>query len=428
MVTPAGMRAASVHIERGRIARVGEWDDPTSSPVLDAGDAIVMPGIVDTHVHVNDPGRADWEGFETATRAAAAGGITTLLDMPLNSIPATTTVAALRAKRDAARGKTTVNVELVGGVVPGNADDIEPLARAGVRAFKCFLAPSGVDEFPAVTEHDLHAAFPVLMRTGLPLMVHAEDPARLGAAPPGGSRSYAAYLASRPPEAERSAIALLVSLMEACPTPVHIVHLSSATSLPLIHEARARGLPLTVETCPHYLTFAAEEIADGATELKCAPPIRAAGEREALWRALVDGEIDLIASDHSPCPPVMKDTGGDFFAAWGGIASLQLSLAAVWTGARAQGIAPERMARWMSEAPARLAGLSATKGTLATGFDADVTIWDPDTSVIVNPAGLLHRHPVTPYAGRELFGVVRATIVGGRVVFTDHSMRITPSE
>jgi allantoinase len=422
------MRAASVHIERGRIARVGEWDDPTSSPVLDAGDAIVMPGIVDTHVHVNDPGRADWEGFETATRAAAAGGITTLLDMPLNSIPATTTVAALRAKRDAARGKTTVNVELVGGVVPGNADDIEPLARAGVRAFKCFLAPSGVDEFPAVTEHDLHAAFPVLMRTGLPLMVHAEDPARLGAAPPGGSRSYAAYLASRPPEAERSAIALLVSLMEACPTPVHIVHLSSATSLPLIHEARARGLPLTVETCPHYLTFAAEEIADGATELKCAPPIRAAGDREALWRALVDGEIDLIASDHSPCPPVMKDTGGDFFAAWGGIASLQLSLAAVWTGARAQGIAPERMARWMSEAPARLAGLSATKGTLATGFDADVTIWDPDTSVIVNPAGLLHRHPVTPYAGRELFGVVRATIVGGRVVFTDHSMRITPSE
>jgi allantoinase len=422
------MRAASVHIERGRIARVGEWDDPTSSPVLDAGDAIVMPGIVDTHVHVNDPGRADWEGFETATRAAAAGGITTLLDMPLNSIPATTTVAALRAKRDAARGKTTVNVELIGGVVPGNADDIEPLARAGVRAFKCFLAPSGVDEFPAVTEHDLHAAFPVLMRTGLPLMVHAEDPARLGAAPPGGSRSYAAYLASRPPEAERSAIALLVSLMEACPTPVHIVHLSSATSLPLIHEARARGLPLTVETCPHYLTFAAEEIADGATELKCAPPIRAAGDREALWRALVDGEIDLIASDHSPCPPVMKDTGGDFFAAWGGIASLQLSLAAVWTGARAQGIAPERMARWMSEAPARLAGLSATKGTLATGFDADVTIWDPDTSVIVNPAGLLHRHPVTPYAGRELFGVVRATIVGGRVVFTDHSMRITPSE
>ncbi len=239
-----------------------------------------------------------------------------------------------------------------------------------------------------------------------------------------GSRSYATYLASRPPEAERSAITLLVSLMERWPTPVHIVHLSSAWSLEVTRAARARGLPLTVETCPHYLTFAAEEVPDGATELKCAPPIRGSAEREALWRALMDGEIDLIASDHSPCPPSMKGARGDFFEAWGGIASLQISLAAVWTGARARGITLEHVVRWMSAGPARLAGLARVRGSLAPGFDADITIWDPDTSIIVNPTRLLHRHPVTPYAGRELFGVVRATIVGGRVVFTDHSMPI----
>jgi allantoinase len=425
-VTPTGTRAASIHIEAGRIVRVGDWNDATPAPALDAGDAIVMPGVIDTHVHVNEPGRTNWEGFESATLAAAAGGVTTLLDMPLNSIPATTTVAALEAKREAARGKTAVHVGLIGGVVPGNVDEIEPLARAGVRAFKCFLAPSGVDEFPAVTEQDLRAAFPALARTGLPLMVHAEDPTKLVAAPAGGSRSYADYLASRPPEAERSAIALLVSLMRECPTSVHIVHLSSASSLPLIHDARASGLPVTVETCPHYLTFAAEDVPDGATELKCAPPIRSAAEREALWRALIDGEIDLVASDHSPCPPRMKDTGGEFFAAWGGIASLQLSLSAVWTGAKARGVAPERLARWMSAATSRLAGLSVTKGALADGFDADITIWDPDAAVIVDPAHLLHRHAVTPYAGRELCGAVRATIVSGRVAFTDHSIRIEP--
>lgn len=258
-------------------------------------------------------------------------------------------------------------------------------------------------------------------------MVHAEDPEKLVAGPPGGSRSYADYLASRPPEAERSAIATLVSLMRECPTPVHIVHVSSASSLPLIRAARAEGLPLTAETCPHYLTFTAEDVADGATELKCAPPIRGAEDRFGLWSGLSNGDIDLIASDHSPCPPQMKDTNGDFFAAWGGIASLQLSLAAVSTGARLRGIPPERIAQWMSTAPARLAGLSR-KGALTEGFDADVTIWEPGGVVIVDPARLLHRHAVTPYAGRALYGAVRATIVGGRVVFTDHWLRIQTSE
>lgn len=414
VVTPEGVRAASVHIVDGRIERVGAWDDtPPDVKHVDAGDMVVMPGLVDTHVHVNEPGRTEWEGFETATRAATAAGVTTILDMPLNCIPATTTVAALEAKREAARGKTVVNVEYIGGVVPGNSGELEALHGAGVRAFKCFLSPSGVDEFPAVSESDLREAFPILARLGVPLMVHAEDPSRL-AGDGRSSRVYADYLASRPVTAEESAIALLVRLLEWCPTRVHVVHLSSARSLAIIAAARDRGLPITVETCPHYLTFAAEEIPDGATEYKCAPPIRAAAERDALWSALVGGEIDLVASDHSPCPPAMKETGGDFFAAWGGIASLQLSLSAVWTGARVRGVKPERIAEWMSSAPAKLAGLEESKGSLARGFDADIVVWDPDESFVVEAAKLHHRHKVTPYLGRTLFGTVHSTFVGGR--------------
>jgi allantoinase len=394
--------------------------------LVDAGDWIVMPGVIDTHVHVNDPGRAEWEGFETATAAAAAGGVTTILDMPLNSVPATTSVAALRAKQAAAEGKTHVNVGFIGGVVPGNARELEPLARAGVRAFKCFLTPSGVDEFEHVDEKDLREAFPVLAALGLPLMVHAEDPSRILPAPANGSRSYARYLASRPPDAERAAIEMLVSLMDSYPAPVHVVHLSSAASLDAVRDARARGLPITVETCPHYLTFAAEEIPDGATEYKCAPPIRASDERDALWNALIAGEIDSVASDHSPCPPELKHTGGDFFSAWGGIASLQLSLSAVWTGARPRGVHPSRLSEWMSAAPAKLAGVSARTGALLADRDADIVIWDPDASFVVDPSALRHRHHVTPYAGRELFGVVRATYVGGRRVFSNPSYETAP--
>ena len=375
-----------------------------------------MPGVVDTHVHVNEPGRTEWEGFETATRAAAAGGVTTILDMPLNSIPATTTVEALEAKRESARGKSIVNVEYIGGIVPGNSHDIEPLARAGVRAFKCFLTPSGVDEFPNVTEADLGEAFPILARTGLPLMVHAEDPACLIESTR-ASRKYDDYLASRPVEAEHSAIELIVKLMEWCPTPVHIVHLSSATSLDIIRRAKDRALPVTAETCPHYLTFAADEIPDGATEYKCAPPIRSASERDALWKGLIDGDIDLIASDHSPCPPAMKESDGNFFGCWGGIASLQLTLSAVWTGAHSRGIAIERVVEWMCKAPARLAGLSDRKGAIAGGYDADVIVWDPDETWKVEPRSLRHRYPVTPYAGRELLGRVKATFVAGQLVF-----------
>ena len=417
VVTPEGVRAATVHVAEGRIVQVGAWEDEMPDvPVVDAGESIVMPGLVDTHVHVNEPGRAEWEGFETATRAAAAGGVTTILDMPLNSIPATTTADALEAKRQTAREKSVVNVEFIGGVVPGNAGELEALRDAGVRAFKCFLSPSGVDEFPAVNERDLREAFPVLARLGLPLMVHAEDPACLLPSR-GASRVYGDYLTTRPVSAERAAISLLARLMARNPTPVHIVHLSSATSLDIVRTARARGLPLTVETCPHYLTFAAEEIPDGATEYKCAPPIRDKTERNALWEALIAGDIDLVASDHSPCPPEMKETEGDFFSAWGGIASLQLSLSAVWTGARARRLKPERIAQWMSAAPARLAGLQNRKGALAAGYDADIVVWDPETRFVVDPTELLHRHKLTPYAGRELFGKVSATYVGGRRIF-----------
>jgi len=416
VLTPEGVRPAAVHIASGRISRVAPWDDAAGGePVVDAGDSLVMPGLVDSHVHVNEPGRTEWEGFATATKAAAAGGITTICDMPLNSIPPTTTAKALALKRAAAASGAVVNVEFIGGVVPGNTAELVGLRDAGVKAFKCFLSPSGVPEFPSVGEADLRDAFPVLARLGLPLMVHAEDPAELL---PGGSTSrYGDYLASRPVAAERAAIAQLVRLLEWCPTPVHVVHLSSATSLEIVRAARARGLPLTVETCPHYLTFAAEEIPDGATEYKCAPPIRGGAERDGLWRALLAGEIDLVASDHSPCPSAMKATEGDFFSAWGGIASLQLSLAAVWTGARARGALPERVADWMSDGPARLIRAEGRKAALAEGFDADIVVWDPEASFRVDPAALLHRHKVTPYAGRELYGVVKATYVGGKVAF-----------
>jgi allantoinase len=418
VVTPQGVRAASVHLSGGTIARLAAWDDCPSGPrLVDYDNLVIMPGLVDTHVHVNEPGRTEWEGFATATRAAAAGGVTTILDMPLNCVPPTTSVAALSAKRTALGDQGIVNVEFIGGLVPDNVEQLAALRDAGVRAFKCFLSPSGVDEFPCVSEQDLRRAFPVLARLGLPLMVHAEDPTRLLPAPHGGSRRYASYLASRPPVAEREAIALLVRLMEWSPTPVHVVHLSSAESLEAIRAARARGLPLTVETCPHYLTFAAEDVPDGATQYKCAPPIRGRAERDALWGALIRDEIDLVASDHSPCPPAMKESRGDFFAAWGGIASLQLSLSAVWTGARARGVGPERIAGWMSSNTARLARLDDRKGRLADGYDADIVVWDPEVSFRVVPTQLEHRHAVTPYAGRELFGRVRRTYVSGQLAF-----------
>jgi allantoinase len=421
ILTHEGLRPGCVHVHAGDIAAVTGVDvAPATALFVDAGDDVVMAGLVDTHVHVNEPGRTEWEGFASATRAAAAGGVTTLFDMPLNSIPALTSLAALQKKRSSARGQLAVNVGFIGGVIPGNTGELERLRAVGVRLFKCFLVPSGVDEFPAVSEADLREAMPVLARLGATLLVHAELPERILSAPPGDPRRYATYLASRPDAAESGAVALVIRLAEELGARVHIVHLSSRESIALVRDAKARGVAITAETCPHYLTFEAGEIADGETALKCAPPIRDGATREALWRALVAGDIDLIASDHSPCPPAMKDEErGDFFRAWGGIASLQLGLPAVWHEAQARGVSIAQLSEWMSAAPARLAGVSAHKGRLAAGLDADIVIWSPEAPLVVDDVELYHRHPLTPYRGRTLTGVVRATYVGGVEVFRD---------
>ena len=420
IVLPGGIGAASIHIRDGVIERVGAYGDAAAAAdVIDAGADTVLPGLVDTHVHINDPGRADWEGFDPATRAAAAGGVTTLVDMPLNSIPPTTTVAGLSAKRASASGRSFVDVAFWGGVIPGNARELEPLARAGVRGFKCFLSPSGVEEFPHVGEADLREAMPILARLQLPLLAHAELPEQLRPVS-GDPRAHETWLSSRPPVAEVAAIELLVRLAREFGARVHIVHLASAAAVEAVERARQAGVAITGETCPHYLTFAAEEIADGATAFKCAPPIRGREEREALWSALKDRRIDLVATDHSPAPPSTKCVEeGDFIRAWGGIASLQLGLAACWTGARQHGIPLESLVDWMSARPAWLAGLAGSKGAIVEGADADLVIFDPDASVVVDPARLHHRHPLTPYAGMELQGVVKRTLLRGETIFND---------
>ena len=426
VVLPSGVRPATVYVRDTRIDRVvleppallDTTDDTPVFQIRDVGDRVVMPGIVDTHVHINEPGRTEWEGFETATKAAAAGGITTLVDMPLNSVPATTKLWALDAKQYAGRD-ALVEVVYWGGVVPGNEAALEPLVDAGVPGFKCFLSPSGVDEFEFVEEEDLRRALPVLQRRRRPLLAHAESPAALKPIPAvSDPRAYATWLASRPEAAEIDAIALLISLCREFHTPIHIVHLAAAAAVPMLRDARAEGLPITVETCPHYLTFCAEEIPDGATLYKCAPPIRGRDNRDGLWRALMDGHIDLVATDHSPCPPAMKGDG-DFIQAWGGIAALELSLPAVWTGASARGVPIARIAQWLSTAPARLADLQGRKGSLEAGKDADLVVWDPDAEFVVDERRLHQRHKRTPYDGCTLRGRVMETYARGRLVYRE---------
>jgi allantoinase len=423
VVTPEGVRAATLRIRDGVIESITAYNDfPASKNSYDAGDSVVMPGLVDTHVHIDEPGRTDWEGFHTATRAAAAGGVTTLIDMPLNSIPATTTAAAHEAKREAARGKCHVNVGFWGGVVPGNAGDLRALHGAGVFGFKCFLVPSGVDDFVNVTEGDLRAALPILAELNAPLMVHAELPGPIEKANRKLAKSnpakYKTWQLSRPPSAETKAIQLMIGLAREFGARVHIVHLSSELSLPLIRRAKKEGLPITAETCPHYLFFNAGSIKNGRTEFKCAPPIRDLESQKKLWAALEKNIIDSIVSDHAPSPPSLKcpDTG-DFLKAWGGIASLQLGLPAVWTKMRARKYPLANLARWMCNGPARLAGLEKYKGAITVGYDADIVVWNPEKRFVVRAKMLHHRHKLTPYMNESLHGVVEATFLRGEMIY-----------
>ena len=401
----------------GRIEYVGPDAPAPDLPLRDFGQLVVSPGLVDCHVHINEPGRTDWEGYATATRAAAAGGVTTLVDMPLNCLPVTTTARALALKLAACQEQCWVDVGFWGGVVPGNTPELPALARDGVLGCKAFMVHSGIDEFPNVSEDDLRAAMPVLRAHGLPLLAHAE--LDLGArASEEDPRAYKSYLASRPSAWEDAAIALLIRLCRDTGCPVHIVHLSAASSLPQLMAAKEEGLPISVETCPHYLCLEAESIPDGATEFKCAPPIREHENREALWQGLFQGVIDFVVTDHSPCTPQLKQRErGDFHAAWGGIASLQLGLANVWTHARQRGATPIELARWTSEAPARFAGLAGQKGRIAQGHDADLVVWDPDASFEVRPEQLFFKHRVSPYLGAQLVGAVRGTFLRGVEVF-----------
>jgi allantoinase len=423
VVTPKGIRAATLHLRNGAIEAItGYKDFPAGKNIYDAGESVVMPGLVDTHVHINEPGRTFWEGFDSATRAAAAGGVTTLIDMPLNSIPATTTAAALEAKRAAAHEKCWVNVGFWGGVVPGNADELRALHRASAFGFKCFLVPSGVPEFAHVGEDDLRAALPELAALDAPLLVHAELPDPIEEANKKLANAdvtkYKTWLASRPPDAETKAVELMIRLAREFKARVHIVHLASELSVPLIQRAKKDGVRITAETCPHYLFFASRSIRNGRTEFKCAPPIRDLQNNKSLWTALSKGAIDFVVSDHSPSPPAMKclDTG-DFFKAWGGIASLQLGLPAMWTKLSGRNDSLKHLVRWMCSGPARLVGLEKHKGAIAIGYDADIVVWNPKKRFVMRPGMLQHRHKLTPYLKHSLRGIVEATFLGGEMIY-----------
>lgn len=431
VVTPASTRPAAVIVEEEKIAELRDLGDtPPNCPRVDFGNHVLLPGLVDAHTHINEPGRTEWEGFETATRAAAAGGFTTLIDMPLNCLPATTTVAALEAKRTAAKSKCTVDWAAWGGVSEQNTEHLEPLAAAGVRGFKCFLADPGIDGFARVDEGELRVAAPYIAQTGLPLLVHAELPGPLHSASSalGNAdwRRHASWLASRPDQAEVEAIRLMLALSEEYGLRLHIVHLATAEAIPDLRRARTNGIRVTVETCPHYLHFAAEAIPNGSTLHKCAPPIRSAANREALWEALREGMIDLIGTDHSPCPPAMKRLDeGNFQTAWGGIASLSVALSVVWSGMRRRGFGLDDLVQWMSAKPAALAGIDHRKGAIAEGYDADFVVFDPDAEIEVTTEALHTRHLISPYLGEKLHGRVITTWLRGQQVFADGSFTVS---
>ena len=422
VLTTEGIRALEVGVLDGSISALeplGAWLEGVEVVEL-AGDETLIPGLVDSHVHVNEPGRTEWEGFASATRAAAAGGVTTIIDMPLNSISPTCTVEALEMKRAVARDQVFVDVGFWGGAIPGNTSQLRPLHDAGVFGFKCFLIDSGVDEFPPLAPDEMARDLSELASVDALMLVHAEDADTIGHAPNCDGDRYDTFLASRPRDAENLAIAEVIERARTTGARVHILHLSSSDALPLIASAKRDGIRLTVETCPHYLVLAAEEIPDGATEYKCCPPIREESNRELLWQGLLDGTIDSIASDHSPSTLDLKDLeNGDFGVAWGGVSSLQLGLPVIWTEAQKRGIPLAQVVEWMSARPAMLTRLSR-KGRLAVGFDADLVIFAPQETFTVDVKKLMHKNPITPYAGRTLAGVVRRTYLRGQVVDGRH--------
>ena len=429
VVTPEGVRPAAVIVEHGRIREVcAPGDAPGTIQLHDFGNLIILPGLVDSHVHINEPGRTEWEGFATATRAAAAGGYTTLVDMPLNCLPETTTVAALEAKRFAAAGQCCVDWAPWGGLTGQNHEHLAPLAAAGAAGFKCFLVDPGIDGLAMISKQELEAALPTLARIGFPLLVHAELAEHLYHGGDGGDwRQYATYLRSRPDESELAAIRMLIGLCRTYRFPLHIVHLSTALALDDLARARSEGLPITIETCPHYLHFVAEEIPVGGTLFKCAPPIRSRENREALWQGLRDGVIDLIATDHSPCPPSMKRLDeGNFRLAWGGIASLSVAISVIWTEMRTRGLPIQDLARWMSAQPAKLAGMEGRKGAIAAGCDADLVVFDPDAEFTLTTEDLQYRHLVSPYLGERLHGRVQTSFLRGTAVFEARSFPNPP--
>lgn len=421
VVTPEGVRPAAVLVSDGRIAGVVNRDEvPEGAPGFDAGGLAVMPGLVDSHVHVNEPGRTEWEGFESATKSALAGGVTTIVDMPLHSIPPTTSVQAFEFKWEAAQGQVYCDAAFWGGLIPGNAGQLERMAEDGICGFKCRFAPAAVEDFPPVGSEELRAAAAALRRARTPLLFDAELPPSEAAAAEleEDPRRYERYLASRPASLEAGGVALAAAFCRETRLPVHICNLSTADALPEIEAAKAEGLPLTVETCPHYLTFAGEEVDDGRTDFKCIPPIRRAADREGLWRGLVSGAIDMVVSDHNPCVPSLKLLQeGDFGRAWGGVSSLQIAFPALWAQARRRGHGLELLALWCAQRPAALARLSQRKGRLAKGLDADIVVWDADCEFTLQPQMLRHRHKVTPYLGKKLRGMPSAVFLRGKKVF-----------
>lgn len=417
VIMPHGIYEATLIIEAGTISMVIDGKaDSKEVGVLDVGDSILMPGVIDPHVHINEPGREDWEGFDSATRAAAAGGITTLIEMPLNADPVTTTVEALEAKINAAQGKLHVNCGFWGGIVPENVGNLEPLLQSGVFGIKAFLVDSGLNDFKNVDESDLKRGMQTIAKYDMPLLVHAEIETPFEH---DDIVDYNTYLKSRPKKWEGDAIKLMIDLCRRYKCRTHIVHLSSQNALSKIRSAKNGGLPFTVETCPHYLVFNAESIPANNTLYKCAPPIREESNSEQLWQAIIRDEIDFITSDHSPAPPELKHLDDhNFKKAWGGIAGLQFLLPAFWTGASAHNIDLTTVCKLLCEAPAEFVGLSK-KGKIAPGFDADLVVWDPESNVDTSPEAIHHKHKATPYSDLLMKGNVLRTYVGGELVYQD---------